>query len=159
MCSNIIHLKICTQVSQLQKLQLSTKDVEGFELLAENIYFPLKYASKLIQRFPSLIDIQLQVLSFDTCVHLVDILLDGLVNLLHLKIYFIYPFLKIFIYRHSLESNSIITYLILFPNIDTQGKWIISEENGKYLLDALQINTIYTQLIFNIDTPNIKLLQ
>jgi len=89
MCSNIIHLKICTQVSQLQKLQLSTKGVERFELLAENIYFPLKYTSKLIQQFPSLIDIQLQVLSFDTCVHLVDILLDGLVNLLHLKIYFI----------------------------------------------------------------------
>lgn len=74
---------------RLQGLQLLTENVDGLELLAENIYFPLKYASKLIQRFPSLIDIELQVLSFDTCVYLVDILLDGLVNLLHLKIFFI----------------------------------------------------------------------
>ncbi|CAF4602952.1 unnamed protein product, partial [Rotaria sp. Silwood2] len=63
-------------------------DVDELELLRENIYFPLKHASKLIQRCPSLIDIELQVYSFDTCIHLVDILLDGFANLLHLKIYF-----------------------------------------------------------------------
>ncbi|CAF1456602.1 unnamed protein product [Rotaria sordida] len=62
--------------------------LQGLELLTENIYFPLKYASKLIQCCPSLINIELQVFLFDTCVHLVDILLDGLINLLHLKIYF-----------------------------------------------------------------------
>ncbi|CAF1530681.1 unnamed protein product [Rotaria sordida] len=62
--------------------------LQGLELLTENIYFPLKYASKLIQYCPSLINIELQVFLFDACVHLVDILLDGLIILLHLKIYF-----------------------------------------------------------------------
>ena len=75
--------------SRLQGLQLWKENVDGLALFEENIYFPLKYASKLIQRFPSLIDIELQVFSFDTCLHVVDILLDGLVNLLHLKIYFV----------------------------------------------------------------------
>ncbi|CAF4470688.1 unnamed protein product, partial [Rotaria sp. Silwood2] len=103
-CSNMIQLRIGTQLflspilfdnpsftfilSRLQGLQLLTDDVDELELLIENIYFPLKHASKLIQSCPSLIDIELQVYSFDTCVHLVDILLDGFVNLLHLKIYF-----------------------------------------------------------------------
>ncbi|CAF3013411.1 unnamed protein product [Rotaria sp. Silwood2] len=59
------------------------------ELLTENVYFSLKYVSKLIQRFSSLTNIQLEVYSFDTCARLVDILLDGLVNLLHLKIDFV----------------------------------------------------------------------
>ncbi|CAF1484523.1 unnamed protein product [Rotaria sordida] len=74
--------------SQLQGLELLTENVDGLELLTENIYFPLKYASKLIQCCPSLINIEFQVFLFDTCVHFVDILLDGLIYLLHLKIYF-----------------------------------------------------------------------
>jgi hypothetical protein len=56
--------------------------------VTKNVYFPLNFASKLVQRFPSLIDIELQVFSLDICVPLVDILLGGLVNLIHLKIYY-----------------------------------------------------------------------
>ncbi|CAF3698888.1 unnamed protein product [Rotaria sp. Silwood1] len=53
------------------------------------MFFSLQYAPDLIQRFPSLIDIELPVFSFNTCIQLADILLDGLANLHHLKIHFI----------------------------------------------------------------------
>ncbi|CAF0820182.1 unnamed protein product [Rotaria sordida] len=76
--SNIIELKIGTQLflsltlfdnpslmsifNQLQTLELLTENVDGLELLTANVYFSLKYASKLIQHFSSLIDIRLQAI-------------------------------------------------------------------------------------------------
>jgi hypothetical protein len=52
------------------------------------VYFPLKYASKLIARCSSLIHLKLRAISLDICTSLADILLNGLVNLIHLKLYF-----------------------------------------------------------------------
>jgi hypothetical protein len=63
---------------QLQSLNVTTKYV----------YFPLKYALKLIENFPSLIHIELRVISLVICASIFDILLNGLVNLLHLKIFY-----------------------------------------------------------------------
>ncbi len=51
------------------------------------MYFPLKYASKLIARCSSLIHLELQAISLDICTSIADILLNGLVNLIHLKLY------------------------------------------------------------------------
>jgi len=63
---------------QLQSLNVTTK----------YMYFPLKYAFKLIENFPSLIHIELRVSSLVICTSIFDILLNGLVNLLHLKIFY-----------------------------------------------------------------------
>jgi hypothetical protein len=52
------------------------------------VYFSVKYASKLIERFPSLIHIELRVFSLSICVSIVDSLLSGLAKLHHLKIYY-----------------------------------------------------------------------
>ncbi|CAF1254878.1 unnamed protein product [Rotaria sp. Silwood1] len=54
--------------------------------ITENIYFPLNFVSKLIERFPSLHHIELQVFSFDNCVHLIERFLTHLTNLSYLKI-------------------------------------------------------------------------
>ncbi|CAF4926457.1 unnamed protein product [Rotaria sp. Silwood1] len=74
---------------RLQRLQVVTEDVEKLKPWREYMFFSLQYAPDLIQRFPSLIDIELPVFSFNTCIQLADILLDGLANLHHLKIHFI----------------------------------------------------------------------
>jgi len=52
------------------------------------VHFSIKYASKLIARFPSLIHIELRVFSLPICVSIIDILLSGLAKLCHLKIYY-----------------------------------------------------------------------
>jgi hypothetical protein len=55
----------------------------------DGVYFPLKSASKLVEQFPSLVNIELAVYSIDACVPLVDIFLGGFAKLNHLKIRFI----------------------------------------------------------------------
>ncbi len=62
--------------------------LQSLYLLKEYIGFPIKYATKLIQRFPSLIHLELEIYSVDKCIPLLDILLDGLPKLIHLKIHF-----------------------------------------------------------------------
>jgi hypothetical protein len=63
----------------LLKLEL-LKDSDG--------YFLVKYAPKLVQHFPSLIQIILNVNSFDSCVKIIDILRTDLSKLVHLKVDF-----------------------------------------------------------------------
>ncbi|CAF5098493.1 unnamed protein product, partial [Rotaria sp. Silwood1] len=95
LCSNLTELRIGAQLFlsfalfDNPSLISVFNQLQRLELIRDNIYFSLKYASKLIQHFPSLTNIELQVYSFDACVRLADILLDGLVNLLHLKIDFV----------------------------------------------------------------------
>jgi len=52
----------------------------------EDVYFPSYFASKFVQRFPSLTDIELEAFSFDNCVSIVDIFLSRLKNLSYIKI-------------------------------------------------------------------------
>ena len=49
--------------------------------------FSSNYASKLIERFPSIIHLELEVYSTDKCKPLLDHFLDGLPKLIHLRIY------------------------------------------------------------------------
>ena len=58
------------------------KQIKMIKSITEKIYFP----SKFVQRFPSLIDIELQVLSFDNCVSVINIFLTYLKNLSYFKI-------------------------------------------------------------------------
>jgi hypothetical protein len=48
----------------------------------------MEYAAKLIERFPSLIHLELEIYSTDACLPLLEILLDNLPKLMHLKIHF-----------------------------------------------------------------------
>jgi hypothetical protein len=52
----------------------------------KNVYFPSNCASKLVQHFPSLNHIELQVFSFDNCVSVIDTFLTQLENLSYIKI-------------------------------------------------------------------------
>ncbi|CAF4819539.1 unnamed protein product, partial [Rotaria sp. Silwood2] len=54
--------------------------------ITKKIYFPSNLASKLVQRFPSLIHIELQVYSFDNCISIIEVFLSSLKNLSYLKI-------------------------------------------------------------------------
>jgi len=56
--------------------------------ITDNIFFPSNFASKFVQRFPSLSHIELQVFSFDDCVSIIDIFLTHLEHLSYLKIYY-----------------------------------------------------------------------
>ena len=48
---------------------------------ADLMYFSVRYASKVVQRFPSLTYLAIAVYSIDSCVPIVDILLGGLAKL------------------------------------------------------------------------------
>ncbi len=56
------------------------------KLRTKKFYFPSNCAPKLVQRFPSLSHIELQVFSFDHCVSIINIFLTHLKNLSYLKI-------------------------------------------------------------------------
>jgi len=62
--------------------------LKSLYLLTKGIYFPVKYALNLIERFSSLIHLELEIYSVDKCRPLINILLDGLPKLIHLKIHF-----------------------------------------------------------------------
>jgi hypothetical protein len=62
--------------------------LKSLYLLTKDLRFPSKYALQLIERFPSLIHLELEVYSLDKCIPLLDVLLDGLPKLIHLKIHF-----------------------------------------------------------------------
>ncbi|CAF1651409.1 unnamed protein product, partial [Rotaria magnacalcarata] len=59
---------------------------EAIETTFEDVYFPSSFAPKLVERFPSLTHIELQVVSFNNCVSIIDIFLSHLKNLSYLKI-------------------------------------------------------------------------
>ncbi len=54
----------------------------------DDMYFPLKYALKFVQRFSSLTTVQIEVYSIDTSVPIVDIFLSGLAKLCFIVIDF-----------------------------------------------------------------------
>ncbi|CAF4125096.1 unnamed protein product, partial [Rotaria sp. Silwood1] len=62
------------------------KQIKLIETILEDVYFPSSFASKLVERFPSLIHIELQVISFNNCVSIIDTFLSHLKNLSYLKI-------------------------------------------------------------------------
>jgi hypothetical protein len=68
--------------------------LQSLYLIPQDVCFPSEYASKLVERFPSLVHVELQVNCLGTDTLLIDTLLGGLAKLIHLKIFFIY---KLFI--------------------------------------------------------------
>jgi hypothetical protein len=64
------------------------KQIKMIESTTENVYFPSSFVSKLAQRFQSLIHIEFQVFSFNSCASLIDILLTHLKNLSYLKTHY-----------------------------------------------------------------------
>jgi len=76
----------------------------NFTSIKNNLYVPSNFISKLVQRFPSLTDIELQVLSFDDCVSAIDILLSHLKNLSYLKI----NLCRVSLRNHPFSRNYII---------------------------------------------------
>jgi hypothetical protein len=62
------------------------KQIKTIKSITEKIYFPLNFTSKFVQRFPSLVNIELQVLSFDNCVSVINIFVTYLKNLSYIKI-------------------------------------------------------------------------
>jgi len=62
--------------------------LQSLYLVSKYIRFPLEYALQLVEWFPSLVHLELEIYSVDTCVSLLNVLLDGLPKLIHLKIHF-----------------------------------------------------------------------
>jgi len=64
------------------------KQIKMIKSITENICLPSNFASKLVQRFPSLSHIELQMFSFDNCVSVIDIFLTQLERLSYVNIYY-----------------------------------------------------------------------
>ncbi|CAF3917585.1 unnamed protein product [Rotaria sordida] len=93
-CPNLINLTISplylvlSEFIDNQFLISIFKKIKFLKAILENRYVPLNFVSKLVQRFPSLTGIELEVFSFNDCVSTIDILLSHLKNLSYLKIYY-----------------------------------------------------------------------
>ncbi|CAF1323948.1 unnamed protein product [Rotaria sp. Silwood1] len=93
-CPNVIDLQInpadlvLSEFIDNQFLISIFKQIKILKSIRENDCVPSNFASKLVERFSSLTDIVLQVLSFDDCICVIDILLSHLKNLSYLKIYY-----------------------------------------------------------------------
>ncbi len=98
-------------------------NIKTIKLRRKNIYF----ASKLVERFPSLTDIELQVFSFDHCVFIIDIFLVHLKNLSYIKINYSQdtllddPFSPDYIIEKRLQT---------FPNHIIDEQRVIVKNNG-----------------------------
>jgi hypothetical protein len=69
-------------------LTLTFSRIEKLELFVDHMYFPLKYGSKIVERFSSLRQIQINCYSLDSSLPIVDIFLCGLPKLRHAIIEF-----------------------------------------------------------------------
>ncbi|CAF1480858.1 unnamed protein product [Rotaria sordida] len=91
-CPNVDSLIINTPLLVLSKLIDNSflipifKQIKMIKSITEDIYFPSAFASKFVQRFPSLCHIELQVFSFDNCSFIIDIFLTELKQISYLKI-------------------------------------------------------------------------
>jgi hypothetical protein len=79
--------------------------LQSLYLLTGAVLFSLNYATKLVERFPSLIHLKLEIYEIDRSTPLLNILLDGLPKLIHLKLHF---------YRNKLSGDGtcLINYVI-----------------------------------------------
>ncbi len=80
------------------------QQIKTLKLIPEYRCVPLNFVLKLVQRFPSLTDIEHPVYSLDECVFAIDILLRHLKNLSYLKIYY----LEFSLLDHPFSRNYII---------------------------------------------------
>ena len=85
MRSSLIFLPI---IIDNPNLSLIFNRINKLKIITDHMYFPLKYATKFVQRFPSLGDIEIDVYSIDSCVPIVDVFLGGLAKLRRLIVQF-----------------------------------------------------------------------
>jgi len=104
------------------------KQIKLLESITKNIYFPSNFALKLVRRFSSLSDIELQVFSFDHCVFIIEIFLTQLENLSRIKIDYYQdtllddPFSRDYIIEKRRE---------IFPNHELNEQMVNVKNNGE----------------------------
>jgi len=93
-CPNVIDLEmnpsdlVLPEFIDNESLFSIFKQIKILKSITEYCSVPSNFTSKLVERFPSLTDIELRVLSFDDCICAIDILLCHLKPLSYLKIYY-----------------------------------------------------------------------
>ncbi|CAF3350580.1 unnamed protein product [Rotaria sp. Silwood1] len=91
-CPNVIILIINTSLLLYSKIidNLSLipifKQIKVIKSITEDIYFPSNFILKFVERFPSLVHIELQVFSFDICSFIIEVFLTKLEQLSYVKI-------------------------------------------------------------------------
>ncbi|CAF1331026.1 unnamed protein product, partial [Rotaria sordida] len=94
-CPNVIDLQmnpsdlVLSEFIDNRSLFSIFKQIKILKAITEDGYVRSNFTLKLVQLFPSLTNIELQVLSFKDCICAIDILLSHLENLSYLKIYYI----------------------------------------------------------------------
>ncbi|CAF1125976.1 unnamed protein product [Rotaria sordida] len=93
-CPNVINLKISSSYWILSefidnKFLISIfKQIKILKSIKKNRYIPSNFLLKLVERFPSITNIEFEMFSFDDCISTIDILLNYLKDLCYLKIYY-----------------------------------------------------------------------
>ena len=120
----MINLLINTRLLFLSKLFHNPalfsifKRIKTIELVKDRIYFSPNDAFKIVERFPSLNGIELPVFSFDYCVSVVDVFLNHLQDLSHIKIAYYQdtlldnPFSRHYIIEKRRQTHSLIILLM-----------------------------------------------
>ncbi|CAF1089055.1 unnamed protein product [Rotaria sordida] len=91
-CPNVIYLIINTSLLLFSKIinNLSLipifKQIKMIKSITKDIYFPSNFILKFVERFPSLVHIELQVFSFDICSFIIEGFLAKLEQLSYVKI-------------------------------------------------------------------------
>ncbi|CAF0803678.1 unnamed protein product [Adineta steineri] len=95
-CPNVIDLEmsprdlIYSKFFDNQSLFPIFKQIKILKAVIDDSFIrSANFGSKLVQRFPSLTHIEVQLESFDDCIHVIDILLSHLKNLSYLKIHYV----------------------------------------------------------------------
>ncbi|CAF1019950.1 unnamed protein product [Adineta steineri] len=91
-CPKVIILAINTSVLLSSKIINNLtlipvfKQIKMIKLITEDIYFPSNFILQFVERFPSLVHIELQVFSFDICSFIIEVLLTQSEQLSYVKI-------------------------------------------------------------------------
>lgn len=85
----------------------------------EKIYFPSYFSLKFIEHFPSLVDIELQIFSFDHYVSIIDIFLSHLKNLSYIEISYYQDTLLDDPFHMIISLKNVVKY---FPKIFSMNK-------------------------------------
>ncbi|CAF1490087.1 unnamed protein product, partial [Adineta steineri] len=91
-CPNVTTLSInsslllCSKIINNLSLISVFKKIKKIKSITEDIYFPSNFILQFVERFPSLIYIELQVFSFDICSFIIEVFLTQLEQLSYVKI-------------------------------------------------------------------------
>lgn len=96
----------------------------------KNIYFPPNLPSKIVERFPSLHHIELQMFSFDHCIPVIDMFISHLKELSYIKIHYFQDTL--------LDDPFSIDYILtkrseIFPDVQLNAETIKVKNDGEVI--------------------------